>query len=784
MKNKKKKLVILDSHAILHRAYHALPSFTSPKGEPTGAVYGFASMLLKIIKDLKPDYMVAAYDLAEPTFRHAAYENYKATRPKTEEELSVQFGRSREVLETFHIPIYEEAGFEADDIIGTIVEENKDKKDLEIVIASGDLDTLQLVSGSRVAVFTLRKGNEEAIYDEKAVKARFGFDPALLPDFKGLMGDPSDNIMGVKGIGEKTAMALIQKFGPLEKILELAKSKKDALKKEGFKDRVISLLAEGEEEALFSKTLATIRRDAPVKIDFKKAEWKSFDKEKLQALFRELGFSSLIARLPTQAGLPGGVSNEAERPNHVEGEFLKKLSVASWLLDSKRTDPIFEEIMSASGAKTAEEALKKLELELAVSGLDDVYRKIELPLIAILKEVEESGILIDTAMLKKLSRGYERQLGDLVAKIHKLAGEEFNINSTKELRRVLFEKLGLETKGLKKTGGGEKSTKLSELNKLKNSHPVIELILKYRTLAKLKSTYIDALPKLADKNGRLHTTFVQTGTVTGRMASRDPNLQNIPVRSGLGLEIRGAFKAPRGCFLLAADYSQIELRVAAILSGDQKMKQAFLGGKDIHAITASEIFNTAEKEVSPEMRRAAKVINFGILYGMGARALAENLGISRDQAELYIQEYFHDFAGVRKYVRAVIEKARENGYVETMFGRRRFLPEINSQIPMIRAEAERMAVNFPIQGTATGDMIKLAIIRIHWRIEKDKVLAGKVKMILQVHDELVFEVEKSAVDEAARAVKEEMEGVLKADVPIKVELKFGPNWADMKRINI
>jgi len=762
----------------LHRAYHALPSFTSPKGEPTGAVYGFASMLLKIIKDLKPDYMAAGYDLAEPTFRHAAYEKYKATRPKTEEELSVQFGRSREVLEAFHIPIYEEAGFEADDIIGTIVEENKTKKDLEIVIASGDLDTLQLVSGSKVTVFTLRKGNEEAIYDEKAVKTRFGFGPALLPDFKGLMGDPSDNIIGIKGIGEKTAMALVQKFGPLEKILELAKSKKDALKKEGFKDRVISLLAEGEEEALFSKTLATIRRDAPIKIDFKKAEWKSFDKEKLQALFRELGFSSLIARMP------GGVPDEAEKPKPAEGEFLKKLSVASWLLDSKRTNPTFEEIMSASGAKTAEEALKKLELEIAVSGLDDVYRKIELPLIAILKEVEENGILIDTAMLKKLSRGYERQLGDLVAKIHKLAGEEFNINSTKELRRVLFEKLGLETKGLKKTGGGEKSTKLSELNKLKNSHPVIELILKYRTLAKLKSTYIDALPKLADKNGRLHTTFLQAGTVTGRLSSRDPNLQNIPIRTELGREIRGAFKAPHGCFLLAADYSQIELRVAAILSGDQKMKLAFAEGKDIHAITASEIFNVAEKEVSREMRRAAKVINFGILYGMGARALAENLGISRDQAELYIQEYFHDFAGVRKYVQAVIEKARENGYVETMFGRRRFLPEINSQIPVIRAEAERMAVNFPIQGTATGDMIKLAIIRIHGRIEKDKALAGKVKIILQVHDELLFEVEKGAVEEAARAVKEEMEGVLKADVPIKVELKFGPNWADMKSINI
>lgn len=781
----KKLLVILDAHAILHRAYHALPSFTSPKGEPTGALYGFTAMLLKIIRELKPDYVAAAYDLAEPTFRHAAYEKYKATRPKTDEELSAQFERSRQILSAFHIPVYEEAGYEADDIIGTFVEKNKDKKDLDLIIASGDLDTLQLVAGKKVSVYTLRKGNEEAIYDEKAVQDRYGFKPELLPDFKGLKGDPSDNIPGVKGIGEKTAMTLIQKFGPLEKILELAKSKKEILKKEGFKDRVISLLREGEEEALFSKTLATIRTDASAKLDFQKAEWKNFDRQKLEDLFRQFGFKSLLSRLPQGSEAPASIPGQAHLfygpEDAVESKTKSKLSIAFWLLDSRRASAPYEEILAASGARSAKEALADLEKQIEDLDLLKVYKEIELPLTEVLEKIKENGVLLDVGFLKKLSVKYEQELKKLVAKIHKLAGEEFNINSTKELRRVLFEKLGLETKGIRKTGGGEKSTKLSELIKLKASHPIISEILRYRELAKLKSTYIDALPGLVGSDGRLYTNLLQTGTVTGRLSSRDPNLQNIPIRTELGREIRKAFIAPNGWTMLAADYSQVELRVAAILSGDEKMKQAFLDKKDIHAITASEVFNVKENEVSPEMRRRAKVINFGILYGMGSRALAENLGISRDEAELYIQEYFRDFKGVRTYIGNAIEEARKSGFVQTMFGRKRFLPEINSQLQVIRAEAERMAVNAPIQGTA-ADIMKLAMIKIHEKIKNDKNFSERIKMILQIHDELLFEVKKDAAEEFALKIKDTMEGVLKTNVPLEVEIKIGPNWAELVKL--
>ncbi|MEK7566663.1 MAG: DNA polymerase [Patescibacteria group bacterium] len=772
----KKLLVILDAHAILHRAYHALPHFTSPKGEPTGALYGFTAMLLKIIRELKPDYLAAAYDLAEPTFRHIAYEKYKATRAKTDDELIPQFNRSKEILKAFHVPVYEEPGFEADDIIGTAVEKNKSVKDIDIMIASGDLDTLQLVSGDRVRVYTLKKGNEEAIYNEKEVEKRYGFGPELVPDYKGLVGDPSDNIPGIKGIGEKTAKDLICKFGPLETILDLAKNNSEKLKKSGTKERIVKLLADGEEEALFSKTLATIRRDAPIKFDFQKATWQNFNRSSLESIFRELGFISFLARIP------GERPAENDGALDAEPEMRRKIEVAFWLLDSRRINVGYEEILKITGARDAEDVYKKLLAELENTRLGNLFKEIELPLIRVLDKMQKNGIAIDVKLLRGLSKKNDKELVRLTAKIHEIAGEKFNINSTKEMRRILFEKLGLDAKRIKKTGGGEKSTRFSELLKLKGLNPIVDAILKYRELAKLKSTYVDALPALAGTDGRIHTTFLQTGTATGRLASRDPNLQNIPIRTELGREVRAAFFAPKGKMILTADYSQIELRVAAILSGDEKMKKAFSEGKDIHAMTASEIFNVDAKDVTPEMRRRAKIINFGILYGMGKQALAENLGIGQDEAELYIQEYFKDFEGVKSYTRKVADKARDKGYVQTMFGRKRYLPEINSPAHFMQAEAERMAVNAPIQGTA-ADMIKTAMIRINDMTEKDPAMRG-LAMLLQIHDELLFEVEKDIMEEAAAKIKKIMEGVLESDVPIKVELNAGPNWAELKKLDL
>ncbi|QQG45908.1 MAG: hypothetical protein HYY55_02920 [Candidatus Niyogibacteria bacterium] len=778
-KQTKKLLVILDAHAILHRAYHALPPFTSPKGEPTGALYGFTTMLLKIIRELKPDYIAAAYDMAEPTFRHLAFEKYKATRAKVDDELIPQFNRSREILKSFNIPVYEEAGYEADDIIGTVSEKNKKSKDLNIVIASGDLDTLQLVSGDKVRVYTLKKGKEEFIYNQKEVEKRYGFGPEFVPDYKGLVGDPSDNIPGVKGIGEKTAKDLIQKFGSLENILDLAKNKPEKLKSAGIKDRIIKLLAENEEEALFSKTLATIRKDAKIKFDLDKARWSGFKPKEIENLFRELGFASLIQRI-SQA--TGGKEEETER-GKINAELASKIELAFWLLDSRRLNVSAEEVVKSMGVKDASEAYVSLKLEMEKAGLLKIFQDIELPLIGVLWEMRETGIALDIKILKELSKKYDKELLRLTEAIHKIAGEKFNINSTKELRRIIFEKLGLEARGIKKTGGGEKSTRFSELLKLRGSNPIIDEILKYRELAKLKSTYVDALPKLVGSDKRLHTTFLQTGTVTGRLASRDPNLQNIPARTELGREVRGAFYAPAGKVLLAADYSQIELRIAAILSDDKKIKDAFLAGKDIHAATAGEIFNVKENEVTPEMRRRAKIINFGILYGMGKRALAENLGISQEEAGLYIHEYFSDFEGVRNYTQKIVEEAREKGFVSTFFGRRRLLPEINSHLEFIRREAERMAVNMPIQGTA-ADMIKISMIKIHDLLNKDKNFKGKANMILQIHDELLFEVDEEILKSAGKKIKEIMEGVLESDVPIKVELSAGPNWANLEKLEI
>ena len=562
-----KTLVLFDAHAILHRAYHAMPDFTTRGGEPTGGLYGLATMLMKIINELKPDYLAACYDRAEETFRKQVYKDYKATRAKLEDNLLPQLERSREIFAAFHIPIYDHPGFEADDIIGTIVEQTKDEPDWRIIIASGDMDTLQLVDNNRVLVYTLKKGiNDTILYDEKLVKERFGFGPARLTDYKGLRGDPSDNIIGVKGVGEKTATDLIANFGSIEELYRQLKKDEKSFSAAGFKPRMIELLQANEEEALFSKTLATIRRDAP--IDFKRptTTWReSFTPAAAEKIFNELEFKSLVARVKNLNGAAGG---EAKEPAEAQEILSPELKIAAWLLDSSLTNPTAAEVKGLVKAKTLAEAEPKILAEIKKQNLEQVYQEIELPLIPIIERSGERGILIDVAYLEKLSANYHQQADELTAKIYRLADGEFNLNSPKQLAEVLFDKLKLNIKGLKKTAGGARSTRESELTKLKGSHEIIDLILAYRELQKLLSTYIDTIPKLVDRERRLHTSLNQTGTTTGRMSSSEPNLQNIPVREGVGMAIREAFIAAPGHEFIAADYSQIELRILALLSGD------------------------------------------------------------------------------------------------------------------------------------------------------------------------------------------------------------------------
>src|SRR3989344_2932080 len=680
-KTNKKTLVLLDMHAILHRAFHALPSFTSPKGEPTGALYGLTAILIKIIRELKPDYLAAAYDLPEPTFRHVVYEKYKAERPSTASDLAAQIGKSYEIARAFSIPYFELATFEADDIIGTIVEKFRKIKDLEIIVASGDMDTLQLVENKKIMVYTLRKGIQDTIlYDEEKVKERYGFLPGNLIDFKGLKGDPSDNIIGVTGIGDKSATQLIQKFGSIEDIYKKIKKDRGLLLREGIRERIVKLLEEHEKDEVvrlfkefgFLSLLARLPEDGSESAarqlnfeensDFLKSEKKIFwfFSEEAGKIYAASEAKKIFSFSPDskvlKAMFAGGENYffDAKKflhllsPLGIDPQVKFDLKLASWLARPQLANPtIFtaihnflpkealnegDESLAASLLSLLYEALKN---ELRDKKLESVYFDIEMPLIKVLFEMEKSGILTDREFLKKASAEFGERLSTLETEIWKLCGSEFNISSPKQLGEILFEKLKLEMKGLKKTVKGARSTRESELLKLKDRHPVIEKILNYRELSKLKSTYIDALPPLADVEGRVHTNYEQTGTVTGRLSSSEPNMQNIPMRSEIGRKIRRAFIAEKGFELVSFDYSQIELRIAAILSKDKKMTKAFKEGKDIHSITASEIFNVKESDVTDDMRRKAKVINFGILYGMGVGALSQGMGVSRDEAERF-----------------------------------------------------------------------------------------------------------------------------------------------------
>lgn len=798
MSKTNKILVLLDAHAIIHRAYHALPEFLSSKGEPTGALYGLSTMLMKIITDLRPDYIVACYDLPEKTFRHEVYDAYKAGRKKADEALISQLKNSRAIFDAFNIPIYDAPSFEADDVLGTIVEKYKKDKNIKIIIASGDMDTMQLVDDKKVQVYTLKKGiNDTILYDEDKVVERFGFKPKFLPDYKGLRGDPSDNIIGIKGIGEKTAENLIVNFGTLEEIYKKIKKDEELFKKAGLSPRMIELIKNNEEEALFSKTLATIRTDAPINFDIpSKTFWGNADLKKIEQVFSLFEFRSLFARLKSFFGNNGSKSEmqsldlvtTSQNTGKVDVDKLQEVSIALWLIKSDMSNPNLNDILLFANTDSFQVAYEHIFKQLKEKNLDKVYEEIEKPLINIVKNMQDYGILIDKKYFENLSTEYHKELNKLTAKIYKMAGTEFNINSPKQLGEVLFGKMSMKSQGknkAKKNASGGFSTKVSVLEELEEENPIIKEILAYRELQKLLSTYIDVIPQMADEGGRLHAKFLQNATTTGRFSSQDPNLQNLPIKTELGKRIRNGFVAQKGHKLSAFDYSQIELRVAAMLSEDKKMTQIFRDKKDVHAGVASFVFGVSVDQVDSEMRRKAKVINFGILYGMGVSALRKNLGGTREEAQKFYDNYFNQFSGVRDYLEEVKKFTMEHSYTETLFGRRRYFPNINSRIPFLKNMAERTATNAPIQGTA-ADIIKLAIRYAEEDLKKEGLL-DKVHLVLQIHDELVYEIEENILSRANKIIKNAMESVLersylhyKTDIPIEVFFGFGNNLGEVK----
>jgi DNA polymerase-1 len=788
--NPTETLVLLDVHAILHRAYHALPDFTSPEGEPTGALYGVMTMVLGIIETFKPTYIAACYDLPEPTYRHTAYAGYKGTRKETDDALVRQIVRSYDIFKALGIPVFEVAGFEADDMLGTLAHQTRTDSTLKVVIASGDMDTLQCVEGERVSVYTLKKGIKDTIiYNEAAVLERFGFSPVHIPDYKGLRGDTSDNIPGIKGIGEKTASELIQKFGSLESLYEIIRNDPDQVVAAGIKPRMLELLKAGEEEAHFSKMLATIRIDAPIVFTKEAALWRDHaSPENLLSLCSEFGFRSLVSRIHALFGGTAPIRPATD----ISDADLSTAQILLWLVESERTNASADDIIDYGraylGTTNITDIINRLLEQIRNTPLQQVYENIEVPLMPVLRAMEQNGIVLDTNYLETLSKTMHKELTVLETAIYAAAGTTFNINSPKQLGDILFDTLGLKPKNQKKTAGGQRSTKESELEKMIDMHPIIKEIMRYRELQKLVSTYIDALPTFVGEDGRIHTTFIQTGAATGRMATEKPGLQNIPVRTEESRAIRRAFVAPEGYTLVSIDYSQIELRVAAILSQDEKLIEIFKRGEDVHTGVAMRVFGVTDDEVTKDMRRKAKVINFGILYGMGVNALRGNLGddTSREEAQQFYTAYFNTFTRLAEYLEETKEYARQHGYTETLFGRRRHFPGITSSAPFIRAMAERMAINAPVQGTA-ADMMRIAMIAVYDYVVKSTT-EGEVRPLLQVHDELLFEIKTEAVKNQVPQLKKIMEDVLVSfetfGVPIVAEAATGKNWGELEHLDI
>ncbi len=792
---KQKTLLLLDSHAIIHRAYHAVPDFRNSQGVPTGALFGIINMLFGILEKYKPDAVIACYDLPHPTYRHEIYEAYKGHRKKSDEDLITQIKSSREIFINLCIPMYDKAGFEADDILGTIVHKvtalgNNQDEEYKVIIASGDMDTMQLIKGDQVLVYTLKKGlNDTIIYNEDAVIAKYGMKPIQLIDYKGLRGDTSDNIIGVPGVGEKTATLIIQEFGGIESMYEYLKvtpfSKTDTrMKAAGITERFHGLLLKHEDDAIFSKALATIRLDAPIDFDLvQKDPWYTCaDVLAFNKLLEKYELKSIRGKLERVIEIQKGnkplkiVQDDwgvEDKTPLTDEEKIKSILLRSHLTNPQRVD-----------LENNFDKNKSLDTYLKEEGVLELYEKVEKPLIPILKKMSATGIKVDIKYLEDLSKKYTAYLDNLKKEIYELAGEEFNISSPKQLGEVLYDKLDI-TKGskvrIKKTGAGARSTKESELDKMVDLHPIISKILEHREYAKLLSTYIDVILTMAkaEKDHRIHPEFIQIGAVTGRMASTNPSVQNIPIKTELGRAIRSAFVSETGYDFVSIDYSQIELRIATILSGDKAMGDIFQKGEDIHTAVAKQVYKLDSlDDVTSEMRRHAKAINFGILYGMGVQALKRSINVTESEAQEFYLAYYATFKELANYLQQCKIDAERNGFTTTLFGRRRYFPELKSNIPFIRASGERMAINAPIQGTS-ADMIKLAMVEIDEYITKNK-LEDDVRMLAPIHDEILFEVKKGK-DKVIKDIQDIMENILdtggiKNDVPIVTNVKIGDRW--------
>lgn len=779
-KNNTKTIILLDTHAIMHRAYHALPQFTNSLGVHTGALYGLSAMLLKLIQTFSPTLIIGAYDLPKPTFRHSSYDHYKAGRSKTDDALIAQLTRAKEVYSAFGIPFIGIEGYEADDILGTLSSFYAKDSNTHIIIASGDMDTLQLVQGEKVQVYTLKKGVTDTIlYGEQEVRERFGFGPEYLADYKGLRGDPSDNIIGVPGVGEKTATTLIMLYGSLEHIYDALLENSEALKKNGITERIRELLLSHKDEAFFSRDLATIQKTVPLSLEEKELVYSPHP-EKIIQLFHELEFRSLITKIEALFSV---VSSEKEKENDPEKEY--KASVALWMLRSDITTPSYNDIISFSKKHSLDEALTVIEQQIDTRGMGWLYRDVEVPLILISKKMKERGICVDSTYLETIKKQYVQKIKKIEEKVYTLIGKEINLNSPKQLSVLLFETLGLAPKGKRKVSGSF-STNAETLESLKGEHEIIDLILEHRETQKILSTYIDPIIVYAASDGAIHADFFQHGTSTGRFSSANPNLQNLPAQGEASHDIRKAFIARPGYVFLSCDYSQIELRVLALLSKDRGMVDAFIKGEDIHTAVAMHTFGVSKEEVTSEMRRKAKIINFGIIYGMGVTALQKNLGTSRGEAQFFHTQYFQTFPDIQQYFDSVIEEVKKNGYTETLFGRRRLIPTIHSPIPFMRAMAERMAMNAPIQGTA-ADIMKIAISEVQKKIDEFGY-SEKVHILLQIHDELIFEIKEEDLKKVTPFIVETMEKILEPyyktyaipPIPLQVSVHHGETLDALK----
>jgi DNA polymerase-1 len=856
-------LYLIDASSYVYRAFFALPPLTSPSGMPTNAVYGFTTMLLKLLRETHPQYVAVVFDAPGPTFRDDLFEHYKANRPSMPDDLAAQFPVVHEVVAAFALRALSIPGVEADDVIATLAAQMP-AQGVDAVIITGDKDLMQVV-GDHVRLWDTMR---DRWCDARTVRERFGVSPQQVVDVLGLMGDATDNIPGIKGIGEKTAAALIQRFESIDKLLARLDELEAARDIRGA-NKLAATLREQAEVARLSRSLAVVRRDVPLDCTLESFRYHGPDPAALRPLFTRLGFQSLVRelaaagaettvglreaqgaadiadllRLACQHGrimlacdgsferdgphLHGIVAAAADvQPLHVPlslapalgallkdaavekvGHDLKRdllllgdaqggelhagfdVMVASYLLEASATHrleelatdelgvnlPAFRDGAAslANGVALLPRLHDRFVARLEEGAMTPLFRDVEMPLVSVLAAMERRGVRLDVIALGAMGREMEARLAALIEEIYALAGGKFNIASPPQLREVLFDRLGLSRKGVRRGKTGL-STDVDVLTRLAGDHPLPAKILEYRALAKLKSTYVDALPAAVNpRTGRLHASFNQAVAATGRLSSSDPNLQNIPVRGEEGRRIRAAFIAADGCDLVVADYSQIELRVLAHLAGDPMLVSAFRSGDDIHARTASEVFGVLPGAITSHMRRAAKVINFGIIYGMGPQRLARELSIPVEEAGRYIDNYFARYAGVRTYMSAVQSEARQRGYVTTLLGRRRTFPDLASPHRGVAQAAERAAANTPIQGSA-ADLIKMAMVAIDARLRREGLHAG---MILQVHDELVFEVATADREPVMEVVREEMEGVFPLKVPLKVDLGWGSNWA-------